>query len=104
MKQCYEYLRELCFKLRMMGILVDGPSFVYGDNKLVLVNSSVPESVLRKKSNSIAYNYVREGSASDEWRVAYVNTHHNVADLLTKPLGGEKRKYFIQRLLHHLYG
>ena len=104
MKQCCEYLRGIRFKLRMMGILVDGLSFVYGDNKSVLVNSSVPESVLWKKSNSIAYNYVREGSASDEWRVAYVNTHHNVADLLTKSLGDKKRKYFIQRLLHHLYG
>jgi len=39
---------------------------------------------------------VREGSASDEWRVAYVNTHENVADLLTKPLGGEKRKSFVR--------
>ena len=104
MKQCCKYLRGLRFKLRMMGIVVDGPSFVYGDNKSVLINASVPESALRKKSNSIAYNYVREGSASDEWRVAYVNTHHNVADLLTKPLGGEKRRYFIQRLLHHLQG
>ena len=104
MKQCCEYLRGLRFKLRMMGIVVDGPSFVYGDNKSVLTNASVPESVLRKKSNSIAYNYIREGSASDEWRVAYINTHHNVADLLTKPLGGEKRRYVIQRLLHHLQG
>ena len=88
----------------MMGIEVSESAYIYGDNKSVLSNDLVPESVLRKKSNSIAYNFVREGSASDEWRVAYVNTHENVADLLTKPLGGEKRINFIQRLLHHLYG
>ena len=88
----------------MMGIEVSEPAYIYGDNKSVLSNASVPESVLRKKSNSIVYNFVREGSASDEWRVAYVNTHENVADLLTKPLGGEKQRNFVYRLLHHLYG
>ena len=87
----------------MMGIPVDGPSFIYGDNKSVLSNASIPESVLKKKSNSVAYSFVHEGSASDEWRVAYVNTNDNVADLLTKPLGGEKRRSFIRRLLHHLF-
>ena len=88
----------------MMGIEVSEPAYIFGDNKSVLSNASVPESVLKKKSNSIAYNFVREGSASDEWRIAYVNTHENVVDLLTKPLGGEKRRNFVRRLLHHLYG
>ena len=64
----------------MMSIPVDVPAFIYGDNKSVLSNASIPELVLKKKSNSVAYNFVREGSASDEWRVAYVNTHENIAD------------------------
>ena len=103
MKQCCEYLRGFRYKLRLMGIPVDGPCYVYGDNKSVLTNASVPESVLCKKSNSIAYIFLREGSAADEWRVAYVNTHENVADLLTKPLGGVKRKQFCGKLLYHIY-
>ena len=32
MKQCTEYLRGLRYKLRMMGIPCDGPSYAYGDN------------------------------------------------------------------------
>ena len=32
---------------------------------------------------------LREGAARDEWRTAYVNTHDNPADLLTKPLPSE---------------
>ena len=104
MKQCCEYIRGLRFKLRMMGIPVDGPAFIFGDNKSVLVNSSQPTSVLRKKSNSIAYHFVREGCATDEWRVTYVSTNDNVADLLTKPLGnGEKRRRFIQMILHYVF-
>ena len=102
MKQCTEYLRGLRYKLRMMGIPVEGPSYVFGDNKSVLTNSCVPDSVLRKKSNSIAYNFVREGSAMGEWTMAYVNTKENPADMLTKPLpSGEKRMKFVRMVLYH---
>ena len=74
MKQCTEYVRGLRYKLRMMGIACTEPTFIYGDNQAVLANSSVPHSVLKKKSNSIAYHFVREGCARDEWRTAYVKT------------------------------
>ena len=104
MKQCCEYIRGLRYKLRMMGIHIDGPAYILGDNKSVLVNSSVPTSVLKKKSNSIAFHFVREGSASDEWRVAYVNTHDNVADILTKPMtNGQKRRGLIEMILHYVF-
>ena len=104
MKQCTEYVRGLRYKLRMMGIPCEEPTFIYGDNQSVLFNTSIPESTLKKKSQSIAYHFVREGSARDEWRTAYVNTHLNPADLLTKPLShGEKRRSFVRMLLHHIY-
>ena len=104
MKQCCEYIRGLRYKLRMMGVPVDGPAYIFGDNKSVLANSSQPDSVLKKKSNSIAYHYVREGSATDEWRVTYIPTADNVADLLTKPIGGgEKRQKFIKMILHYVF-
>jgi hypothetical protein len=103
MKQCTEYVRGLRYKLRMMGIPCEGPTFVYGDNQSVLFNTTIPESTLKKKTQSIAYHFVREGAAKDEWRTAYVNTHLNPADLLTKPLpSGEKRWRFVGMILHHL--
>ena len=104
MKQCCEYLRGLRYKLRMMGIPVDGPAYIYGDNQSVLANTTVPESTLKKKSQSIAYHFVREGAARGEWRTAYINTHLNEADLLTKMLpNGVKRRSFVMNMLHHLY-
>jgi len=104
MKQCTEYIRGLRYKLRMMGIPVNGPSYIYGDNKSVLWNTTIPDSTLKKKSQSIAYHFVREGSARDEWRTAYVNTHENPADLLTKALpAGEKRNTFVRMILHHIF-
>ena len=86
-----------------MGIPVEECCYIYGDNQSTLVNSSTPQSQLKKKSNSVAYHHVREGSALDEWRVTYINTNDNLADLLTKNLpAGEKRLKFCQALLHYL--
>jgi hypothetical protein len=56
---------------------------------------------LKKKSNAIAYHFVCEDCARDEWRTAYINTHDNVANLFTKPLpSGEKQCKFVRMLLH----
>ena len=104
MKTCCEYVRGLRYKLRMMGIPVNLPTYVFGDNNSALINSSVPHSSLKKKSCSVAYHFVREGVAKDEWRVAYLNTNLNCADMATKSLpGGEKRTLFTSYLLHYVY-
>ena len=39
----------------------------------------------------------------DQWRIGYVSTNDNVADLLTKPIpNGEKISRFIKMILHHI--
>ena len=104
MKQCCEYVHGLRYKLRMMGIPCQGPAYIQGDNQSVLANTSIPDSTLKKKSQSIAYHFVCEGAARDEWRTSYINTHENEADLLTKLLpSGDKRKRFVESLLHHIF-
>ena len=101
MKHATEYVRGLRYKLRMMGIPVDEPAFVFGDNQSVLANTTNPGSTIKKKMHSIAYHFIREGCAKNEWRTAYINTAENIADLLTKPLpSGEKRWYFVSKILH----
>ena len=105
MKYCTEYVRGLRYNLRMMGIPCTAPAFIFGDNQNVLANTTIPHPALKKKSQSIAYHFVREGSACDEWRTAYVNTDLNPADLLTKNLpSGEKRTSFVQIILHYIFG
>ena len=39
MKQCCEYIRGLRYKLRMMGIPVELPTFILGNNQSVLCNT-----------------------------------------------------------------
>ena len=86
--------------MRMMGIPVTNLTFIAGDNQSVLWYTSTPDSMLKKKSNSIAYHFVREGAA----RTGYVNTAHNPADILTKVLKlGENRKRKASSMLYDLY-
>ena len=102
MKQCCEYIRGLRYKLRILGVSVEGPSYIFGDNQFVLSNTTKPHSTLKKKSSSIAFHFVREGIAKDEWRTTYINTHSNLTDLLTTSLpGGEKRTRFTSYVLHY---
>ena len=84
MKQCCEYLREIMYKLSMVVIYYDSPDYTEGYNQSEIYNRTVPDSTLDKKNQSIAYNFVRELSAYDEWRTTYVKTHKNELDILTK--------------------
>ena len=87
----------------MMGIPCDQLSHIYGDNQSVLATTMMPDSTLKKKSQSMTYHFVHEGSIHGEWRTAYVNTHDSEANLLTKFLPvDEKRWNFIRNLLHHI--
>ena len=43
MKHGIEKLQGLRYKIRMMGIPLSVPSYVYGDNKSAITNSTTPE-------------------------------------------------------------
>ena len=87
-----------------MGVPHDLLVFIFGDNQSILAYTTIPNSTLKKKSQSITYHFVREGTARDEWRTLYMNTYDNEADLCTNLLpNGEKRQGFVRNLLHHIF-
>jgi len=94
-----EMLEALRYKLRMLGVPLEGPSNVFCDNKSVVTNSTVPTSTLKKKHNSIAYHRVREAVAAGILQIAKVQSSENLADLLTKSLPGVTLKHLIQKIL-----
>ena len=103
MKQGLEASRGIIFKLRMMGVRIDGPTYVYGENMYVIHNTSKPESVLKKKSKFICYHFVREAVSMRECLTTHVPTVRNLADLLTKVLFGKKRQELFQGFLFDIY-
>ena len=77
----------------MMGIPVQNPCSIFGDNQSVLWNTSNPDSTIKKKSASASYHFVCEGISTDEWRTTYVNTKDNPSDALTKNLPADTNRY-----------
>jgi len=103
MKIGMEALRGLRYKLRMMGVPISGPSFIFGDNMSVIHNTQKPESTLKKKSNQICFHAVRESVAMKESLTGHIDTNENPADLATKIIsGGQKRDYLVGKLLYDI--
>ena len=59
---------------------------MFGDNMSVLLNTTVPSSMLKKKHLGCSYHRVREAIAAEILRFSYVPSNENFADILTKPL------------------
>jgi hypothetical protein len=87
----------------MMGVSIDGPTYVYGDNMLVMHNTQRPKSVLKKKSNAICYHVVRESAAMGESIIGHIPSVNNPADICSKAVpDGQKRDHLIGLLLHDI--
>ena len=74
-----------------MGVPIEGPTHIYGDNMSTIHNTQCPESQLKMKSNSICYPPVREAVAMGELVTRVVKTDENPADLLPKVVGGDRK-------------
>ena len=88
-----ESIIELRYKLRMLGVPINGPTLMLGDNMSVVLNTTVPSSQLKKKHNACAYHRIRECIAANIIRFAHIDSTENVADILTKPLPNDKFLY-----------
>ena len=90
------------FKLRKFGVPLEGPAQVFCDNQGVVMNASIPESVLTKKHNAINYHAVREAAAAGVLDVIKEDTKTNLADLLTKVLHADRRRELLGSILYNL--
>ena len=82
-----ELVMEIRYKLRMLGVPVEGPAWLFGDNLSMIKSTTIPSSTLKMKHNAIAYHRIREAIASGIVHLQHVNSTENLADILTKPLG-----------------
>jgi hypothetical protein len=94
-----ELILEVRCMLRSLGVALDGPALMLGDNMPVVLNTTVPSSVLKKKHNAIAYHRVSEAIAAWMMRFAYINSEENVSYVMTKLLSNEKFHYLMKRCL-----
>ena len=100
LRQGIDLIEALRYKLRMMGVPIDGPTKIYSDSDSVVKATTRPESTLKKKHNAINYHRIREAQAAGHIKVAWIDGEENLADAFTKVLVGKKRHYLLSRILH----
>ena len=100
MRTCLGLVKDLRYKLRMMGVPIAGPAIVFGDNKSVVQGASIPESKLSKKHLGICYHAAREASAAGIWKVGFVKGKFNIANCLTKILSGTAKEKEVNKWMY----
>jgi hypothetical protein len=103
LKMAMEVNKGVRYKLQMMGVAIDGQTFVFCNNQSVIANATRPESPLKKKSNAIVYHALREAVAMKEITICDVPTDTNVTDIMTKVLPlGARRNTVVDWLLWYI--
>ena len=86
MRTAVEETMAIRYSLRSLGVKVEMASYLMCDNLGVVQNSTIAESLLKKKHVAIAYHMVREATAASIVFPVKVHSHDNFADVLTKSL------------------
>ena len=83
-RTCTEQTIDIRNTFRYLGVPVDGPSFMFGDNESVVNTASVPHSKLGKRHNILSYHRTREAIAAGIIRFHWLKGDTNPADALSK--------------------
>jgi hypothetical protein len=83
-KTATEQIMDLRYTLRMLGVPLEGPAWMFGDNQSVLTSATIPHSPLTKRHNALAYHRVREAVAAKILHFLHLPGTQNPADPLTK--------------------
>ena len=90
----------LRYKLRIFGVPIDGPANVFCDNNGVVKNTTIPESMLAKKRNTINYHVICKVVAAKILRVGKEDGMTNLADLFTKVFSADRRRALSKHILY----
>ena len=95
-----EMLLALRTTLWMHGVPHYGPADVFCDNNSVVLSSTIPALVLKKKHNAVNFHEVRETIAVGAMRVSHEGTDSNLVDRLSKTLPGLQHHLLSSHILH----
>ena len=83
-RTCTEQIIDLWCTLRYLGVPVEGPSYMLGDNKTVVDTSSHPHGKLQKRHNTLSFHKTRHAIAAGVTRFYHIRGNTNPADILSK--------------------
>ena len=94
-----ECLIDLHHTLQSFGVPLDGPSWMFGDNKSVVTSSAIPHSRLSEHWNALLCHCMQKAVAGGWLRFEHISGTENPADALTEPLPRFSLKAHVEPLL-----
>ena len=96
----------LLFLVKSLGLDLDGPILLQGDNHGAIKLAQNPITHSRSKHIDIRHHFVRDLVDRKAIRLQYISTDQNIADILTKALGRPnfnqlRSDLFCQSVQHH---
>ena len=70
----------------MLSVPLDRPALMFGDNNSVVLNTTMPNLVLKKKHSNCSYHHVCEAIAAKIVKFTHIPLESNYTDILTKAL------------------
>ena len=83
-RTCTEQVLNLRATLRYLGVSVEGPSYMFGDNESVVNTAATPDGRLMKRHNMLSYHKTREAIAAGITRFFHIRSETNPGDILSK--------------------
>ena len=76
-------------------------AYMFGDNKSVVMSSTIPQSILNKMHNMLVYHRVREAIAAKILEIHWCSSNQNRSDILSKHWDYMKVKDTIRELFDY---
>ena len=83
-KTATEQIMDIRQTLRYLGTPIITKSFLFGDNRSVVTNATLPHSTLTKRHNILAFHRVREAIAAKLMAFYWIQSAYNLSDMLSK--------------------
>jgi Reverse transcriptase (RNA-dependent DNA polymerase) len=74
------------YEIRMLGAPIEGPIWLFGDNKSMIDSASQPSGRLQKRHLILSWHRLREKAAMGIVYYLHIGSKENIADCLTKHL------------------
>ena len=76
-------------------------AYMFGDNKSVVMSSTISQSILNKRHNMLSYHKVREATAAKVPEFHWCSSGQNRSDILSKQWDYTKVKDMVRELFDY---
>ena len=100
-KTATEQIMDLRSTLRYLGVPIIDKAYMFGDKKSMVTSSTIPQSILNKRHNMLAYHRVGEAIAAKFIEFHWCSSSQNSSDILSKHWNYMKVKDIIRELFDY---